>query len=145
MGFSGIMEQKIQMKNIVRNYNASSGTDRRRTSCFCLLKWVTVLRERFQDLTAADHRMETRIKLSFAHRWVLLCPPHTWNAFKVAEPAVTRTAFNYLALDAPFSGKSGSSRIVSWKPAENFIQSETVVWSTTFSYALNSCCYWMST
>ena len=37
MGFSGIMEQKIQMKNMVRNYNPKSGTDRRRTSCFCLL------------------------------------------------------------------------------------------------------------
>lgn len=31
MGFSGIMEQKIQMKNMVRNYNPSLGTDRRRT------------------------------------------------------------------------------------------------------------------
>lgn len=65
MGFSGIMEQKIQMKNMVRNYNPNSGTDRRRTSCFCLL---TVLWERFHGLTAADRRMETRIKLSFAHR-----------------------------------------------------------------------------
>ena len=31
MGFAGIMKQKIQMKNMVRNYNPSSGTDRRRT------------------------------------------------------------------------------------------------------------------